>query len=309
MNLHASIDDLTVGVASVMLGDRRFFADSLESPPLVDAAAGAEAGISGIERETGEGSDPGPIQTVDVETQMGEYRAWYRVEKWVGTDYPAVIFHHGSGEDPFASGPLGVSSVQRIFDDSDEIPANVLVVRAPYHDRSARAYIGEMGALADFVGMLAASTAVVEGLVDDLHESGTPAVVISGISLGGWVTNLHRAVHGTAERYAPIFAGDRLAEVFASSAYRRVTAAEARDQPDRLRAVLDFEDAFEDAEAQVKGLLARHDRIVEFDVQKEAYGPEELVTMNEGHVTGALAAGWHRIHIEKALREAPAYTG
>ncbi|UWG46747.1 hypothetical protein HSRCO_0450 [Halanaeroarchaeum sp. HSR-CO] len=309
MNVHGSIDDLTVRLAGALLGDERFFRDSLESPPLVDAAA--DAAVDGMEFDGAARAVTGAatIQTVDAQTPTGEYQAWYRFEEWKGVGHPTVIFHHGSGEDPFASGMFGGTSVDRLFGDGEELRANVVVVRAPFHDRTAGEYVRRMGDLADFVGLLASSTAVIEALVARLHEMGTPAVVVSGISLGGWVTNLHRAVHGTAERYAPIFAGARLGEVFTSSAYRHMTAPNARESPDRLEAVLDFDGAFDRADAQVKGLLARHDRIVEYAVQKDAYAPDELVTMNYGHVTGSLSSEWHRVHLEKALREAPGYEG
>ncbi|MGM0398073.1 MAG: hypothetical protein ACQEQY_03685 [Halobacteriota archaeon] len=309
MNLHGSIDDLTIRLAGTLLGDERFFRDSLESPALVDAAAEAEVERLGFDGADGAATAAGTIQTVDAQTPTGEYQAWYRFEEWKGVDYPTVIFHHGSGEDPFASGMFGGTSVDRIFGDEEGVRANVVVVRAPFHERTAGEYVRRMGDLGDFVGVLASSTAVIEALVAALHEMGTPAVVVSGISLGGWVTNLHRAVHGTAERYAPIFAGARLGEVFTSSAYRHMTAPNARESPERLEAVLDFETAFDRADTAVKGLLARHDRIVEYDVQKGAYAPDELVTMNYGHVTGALASAWHRVHLEKALREAPGYEG
>lgn len=309
MNLHGSIDDLTVGLAGLVLRDERFFRESLESPPLLDVAADADVDGLGVDEVVGAPTEAGTVQSVDVRTPTGVYEAWYRFEEWRGVDHPTVIFHHGSGEDPFATGVIGGTSVDRIVDDGAGLRANVVVVRAPFHDRTAGEYVRRMGALADFVGLLASSTAVIEALVEGLHEVGTPAVVVSGISLGGWVTNLHRAVHGSAQRYSPIFAGARLGEVFASSAYRRVTAPEAREHPERLTTVLDFEEAFSRAEAQVKGLLARHDRIVEYAVQKDAYEPAELVTMGYGHVTGSLAAAWHRVHLEKAVREAPAYRG
>ena len=73
---------------------------------------------------------------------------------------------------------------------------------------------------------------------------GTRKSVVSGISLGGWITNLHRACYDTADEYRPIFAGAALDRLFVDSAYRKLTGKDALEHPDRLTDCLNFEDAF-----------------------------------------------------------------
>lgn len=251
--------------------------------------------------------DPEGVHQVTVETPNGSFEAAYGAVRWVGPRAPTVLYHHGSGEDPFGSGPLHSTSVDRIFDVSFDVAANVVAVRAPFHDRSSREYATAMGELSNFVGMVASSSALVEALVAELWESGSSAVVVSGISLGGWVTTLHRAVSGSAALYAPIFAGDRLGELFVSSAYRSMTGERARANPDRLRAVLDFDVAFAAGDGPVSALLGRYDRIVEYGVQRWAFRDEALTTIDYGHVTGSLASGALREHVVRAVRTAPGH--
>lgn len=310
MNFHATIDDVTARTAAAALGSKKLFANDLEAPSLVEAAENAETDVRSLSfaTETADDAaadDEGP-RSVDVQTPAGEFRAWFDVWNWRGTHAPTVVYHHGSGENPFGGGVVERSSANRIFGDGNAIPANVVVVRAPFHDRSTRAYAEAMGDLANFVGMVAASTAVVDDVVAALHDAGSPSVVVSGLSLGGWVTNLHRTVRASAEAYVPMFAGARFADVFLESSYRRLTAKRALERPERLREVLSFQEAFEAADPLVIALLARHDRYVRYDVQRREYAAADLTTIDYGHVTGALATGELRSHVVGAVRTAPA---
>ncbi|MFB6132603.1 MAG: hypothetical protein ABEJ44_04270 [Halanaeroarchaeum sp.] len=315
MNLHATIDDVTARAAATALGGKKCFAEDLDAPTLLETAEEAETDVRSLSfdpkpaagpNEDAAAEDGGP-RSIDVQTPAGEFRAWFDVWHWRGTHAPTVIYHHGSGEDPFGGALLGRSSAARLFGDDVAMPANVVVVRAPFHDLSKRAYADAMGDLGNLVGMVAASTAVVEDVVAALHDAGSPAIVVSGLSLGGWVTNLHRAVRGSAEAYAPMLAGARFADVFLESSYRHLTAEGPLERPERLRHALGFEKSFEDAESRVSALLARHDRYVRYDVQRRAYAPADVKTIEYGHVTGALATGALRDHVAEAVRTAPAH--
>ena len=302
MNHHGILDVATVRLSGALLGSKKFFAESLESPPIADAVADATTTDS-IAPKSEE------VQTVEVETPTGTYEAGYRAWRWRGEGASTIVFHHGSGENPFDLGRFSPNSVRRLFPEDEPTPANVIAVRAPFHDGSATAYARAMGNLRDFVGMLAASTGLVEALVSELHDGGSPAVVVSGISLGGWVSTLHRAVHGSAELYAPIFAGDRLGEMFVSSAYRHMTGNPARERPDTVREKLDFEEAYAEADSPTKPVLARYDRIIEYDVQRPAFDGTDLEVIDYGHVTGSLQSTRLREHVIEAVTEAPGYGG
>nr|WP_233340927.1 hypothetical protein [Haloprofundus sp. MHR1] len=299
-NIHELTDIMTVRLSGLLLHDTKFFARSIESEPLLDVAADAKTSVSDI---TTAGQ-----HDVHVDTPLGTFRSSYMPWQWLGPNRPTLIYHHGSGEQPFDFGRFGSNSFRRLFvQTGEDVPANIIAVRAPFHDGSSMEYARAMGDLENFVGMLAASVGLIEALTVRTTEQTTGPVVAAGISLGGWAVNLHRATFDTADRYVPIFAGASVAEVFTSSAYRWLTAESARCQPERLREVLDFEDAFTTIDANdCTPLLARYDRIIEFDRHRSSYEGMPLSITNTGHVTGALATKTLREHISNALTGGPA---
>lgn len=294
MNVHEAVDVGTVALGGLLLRDAKFFARSVESPPLVAVAADATAPVDHVDRAG--------RHDVTVETPVGDFAAAYLPWQWRGAEYPTLVYHHGSGERPFDLGRFSSNSFRRLFVGSErEVPANLVAVRAPFHDRSNGEYARAMGDLENFVGMLAASTALVEALAERARERTDGPVVASGISLGGWVVNLHRACFGTVDRYVPLFAGAALGDVFVSSVYRKLTADVARSRPDLLRDTLDFEGAFGAVDADdCEPLLARYDRIVEFDRQRPSYDGLPLAVLDKGHVTGSLATAALRNHVVSA---------
>jgi len=295
MNSHELLDVGTVRISALLLRDAKFFARSLDSRPLVEVASDTEVDVDHLDR-AGE-------QTVTVDTPVGAFEAAYMPWQWLGPDYPTLIYHHGSGERPFDFGRFSSNSFRRLFVATDEaIPANLVAVRAPFHDGSNVDYARAMGELENFVGMLAASVGLVDGIATRASERTSGPVLASGISLGGWAVNLHRACFDTVDRYAPIFAGAALGEMFVSSVYRKMTADPARRRPDHLREVLDFEEEFRSVEAaNCASLLARYDRIVEYDRQRPAYAGRSLSVLEKGHVTGSLATDRLREHVLRAL--------
>lgn len=293
--IHELVDIGTVRASALLLRDSKFFARSLDSRPLVEVANESEAGVDGL-RSAGE-------QTVPVDTPMGTFEAAYMPWQWRGPDYPTLIYHHGSGERPFDFGRFSSNSFRRVVAAADEaIPANVVVVRAPFHDGSNTEYARAMGDLENFVGMLAASVALIDALATRATDRTSSPVLASGISLGGWAVNLHRACFDTVDRYAPIFAGDALGEMFVSSVYRKMIAGPAQRRPEHLREVLDFTEEFRAVgAANCAPLLARYDRIIEYDRQRPAYAGTPLSVLDTGHVTGSLATDRLRNHILRVL--------
>ncbi|MFC4249258.1 hypothetical protein ACFOZ7_20390 [Natribaculum luteum] len=296
MKHHELLDVATVRSSALLLRNAKFFARSVDAPPITDVAAGTRVRVDDV-------SSAG-VQEVVVETPVGEFEAAYLPWQWRGTEYPTLLYHHGSGERPFDFGRFSSNSFRRLFVSSDrEVPANVVAVRAPFHDRSSVEYARAMGDLENFVGMLAASVGLLEALAERVREQGSPGVVASGISLGGWAVNIHRACVGGLERYAPIFAGAALGEMFVSSVYRKMTGERARANPDRLRNVLDFEGAFAAGDADdCSPLLARYDRIIEFERQRGIYDDHPMAVIEKGHVTGSLATETLRGHVLEAIR-------
>lgn len=149
-------------------------------------------------------------------------------------------------------------------------------LRARFHNGTHGQYMRTIGSLQAFVSMIAVSTAPVEALVGELRRRGSPHVAVSGISLRGWVANLHRAVFDSASCYVPIFAGPALSGVF-----------------------LDFEERFRRVpDRNVFPLLARHDQFVRFDRQSLSYDGHPVEAIEAGHVTGSLSHAELRRHLD-----------
>lgn len=291
MNPHAAIDVGTVKLSALLLRDAKFFARTVDAEPLVDVAADATVDV-------GDPTTAGGHE-VTVDTPLGAFDAAYLPWQWVGADAPTLIYHHGSGERPFDFGRFSSNSFRRLFVESDErVPANVIAVRAPFHAGSNVEYARAMGDLENFVGMLAASAGLVEALAIRVGDRSAQPVLAAGISLGGFVTNVHRACFDHVDAYIPIFAGAALADLFVSSAYRALVADSARRQSARLRETLDFVDSFTAVDdTDCYPLLARHDQFVAFDRQRPSYDGLPLSVLDKGHVTGSLATSALRDHV------------
>ena len=296
MNTHELFDIGTIRVSALLLGDAKFFARSLDARPLVEVAAESETTVNNLSR-AGE-------RTVTVDTPVGAFEAAYLPWQWFGPDRPTIIYHHGSGERPFDFGRVGSNSFRRLFVAADRtVPANLVAVRAPFHDRSNADYARAMGDLENFVGMLAASVGLIDALATRAGDRTSSPILASGISLGGWAVNLHRACFDAVDRYVPILAGAALGEMFVSSVYRKMTAEPVRRRPDHLREVLDFEEEFTAVGADdCSPLLARYDRIVEYDRQRPSYEGMPLSVLERGHVTGSLATDRLREHVRSVLQ-------
>ena len=119
------------------------------------------------------------------------------------------------------------------------------------------------------------------------------------------MTNLHRAYCHSADSYAPMMAGAALDAVFTRSAYRRMTGRAAREHPEVLRRVLNFEDAFAAAPGDnVAALLMRYDAIIVYERQRRCYDPASLTVRDRGHTTGALDRAAMRAFLHARLPNA-----
>jgi len=131
-----------------------------------------------------------------------------------------------------------------------------------------------------------------------LRSDGSGPVIVAGISLGGWSTNLHHAAFASADASAPIFAGAALAETF-------LTAAGALAAPELVRAALNFEASFAQGDqGRVHPLLARHDQYIDLDRQSASYVGVDLHVIEAGHVTGTLDAARLRAHLLEVVSAA-----
>lgn len=296
MNLHSGVDRFTARLGGFFARGDRFFAREVESLPLAAV----------IDRTRFEVPPPVGEQTCEfpVATPVGTLDAGYRTARWLGVSAPTLIYLQGSGERAFDFSARGKNTFRSVLlDAAPPLPANLIVVRAPFHGGSQREYARAMGRLGNFTAMLAVLVKTAEGLVTHLRGIGGGPVVLTGISLGGWATNMHATYLGGADLYAPLLAGTALAELFLDSSYRRMTAADALNQPDVLRAALNFEADFA-ARAparRVRPLLARHDQFIRCERQRASYGGVRVAFIERGHVTAAASPALLRRHLDDAL--------
>lgn len=296
MNKHIFADQLTIGIASLLTGKRKFFSKNLH-------AHSFEEHLHYLDLRVPELIQEGEFE-LKVNTFCGELDPAIKVVQWLGYDYPIIIYHHGNNERPFDFSDNAKNTFYQIFMRwPRSIPANLILVRAPYHNGKLRHYQEKMTELNNFMAMLAVSIRVIEGIVKQFRRRSQKAVLVTGISLGGWVTNLHRAYFNTARAYIPIMAGARLGEVFVSSPYRKLSGKIVLKNPEKVREKLNFFQKFRlVTSSNLYPMLARHDQYIEYYVQKPAYNGFPLRTIDTGHITGTLRPYLSREHILEVLQ-------
>ena len=289
MNKHALIDSIPSSLAAYMFSSRKMFRESIDSPSYVELLETTTLKCPSI---NGEG-----FYELQADTLTGKLDPAFHIAQWKGHSYPTLIYHHGNNERPFHNYGFGKNTFKRIFlSIKEDIPANLIVVRAPYHC-CLRTYLREMGKLSTLTALMIVSVKVFETLVDYASKKGS-SIVISGISLGGWVTNLHRTFFNSADLYIPMLAGTIPSDVFSNSIYRKLTADLAHDNQAAIEETLDFKEQFvKHSDDNVLPLLARYDQVMRYNEQKESYGDCAVAVMERGHFTGSLASTEIRNHI------------
>ncbi|MFI7495114.1 hypothetical protein ACH9D2_10395 [Kocuria sp. M4R2S49] len=287
---HAALDRAATLGGALLPDHRKYFGETTDGATVAEHLAELSVEAPSVTRE-GE-------QELRARTRAGVLDPACMVVRWCGPDRPTVILHHGNNERPFAFGRTAKNTLGRAVLVPEPPDANVFLLRAPFHAGSLREFLGAMGSLDRFTAMLATSVALADLVGRSARAEGSPRVVLSGVSLGGWVVNLHRTHHNTADAYVPVFAGAALAEVFLTSAYRRLTSRRAQADQERIRRLLDFEDAFTAVPgANVAAMLARYDQYVDYDRQRPCYGDRPVTVLRRGHVTGSLATAPLREHV------------
>lgn len=296
MSVHAWLDKAVVSLGGLYGDSVRFFREGVQGPALPDAVAATEVAF--------EPQGPGREQTVPV--GCGSIEATTRVARihWEGPDRPTLIFHHGSGEHAYTR------RLARTIPAGCREGVNLLAISAPFNE-DARRYLHGVGSLRRFVFMLAASVRTAEAVRVWLVGQGCVRTVLAGISLGGWVTNLHAACFASMTSYRPIFAGAALDDLFVNTPYRKLLASGARSRAAELSIALNFEDRFvRDAPRErVHALLARFDQFIRFPRQRGIYLPGQVRVLEKGHVTGSLDTPALRAHLIDGLSGASGRPG
>ncbi len=295
VNKHERNDNITARISKMVFRKNGFFRNSVEGPSFSDHI---NAGRVIVPRINGEG-----IHELQVETLTGPLEAAFEVARWRGDGYPTVIFHHGNNERPFDRSRWAKNTFRNIFLKDEEFDANLIVVRAPFHDGSLKNYLQKIGQISDFMAMISASVTISEAIIKSIREVSDKPIVVSGISLGGWVTNLHHAFFGSADLYVPMLAGARLGHVFTSSAYSVLTSPRGLRDKDHIEALLDFQAIYRNADASKSmPLLALYDKFIVHDVQAESYKGVGIKVIERGHVTATLDDTALRDHIRDSFQ-------
>ncbi len=296
MNKHIFFDNLTANIGALVSGSKKFFTESTDSQSFEELIRSTELTVPEINSE-------GTYEIRATSTITGELDPAFRVEKWIGDDYPSIIYHHGNNERPFDYRKRAKNSFMDIFVKArDKFEANLIVVRAPFHNSSLKEYQEKMMHLGNFMAMISASVNMNESIIEKLKEKSNAPIITCGISLGGWVTNLHRSYYNSSTVYVPLLAGTFLGELFLKSKYRKLASDLVFQQHEKIRHLLNFNgDFFKVTDENVYPLLAIYDRYIEYDVQKKSYEGHPVKTIGNGHVTGSLNTSALRSHVLKVL--------
>jgi hypothetical protein len=296
MNKHVFLDNLTATIGTIISGKMKFFSESIESDSFINH-------INSVKITIPEFSAEGTFEA-EARTKAGKLDPAFRIEKWLGFDYPTIIYHHGNNERPFDYRKSAKNTFLNIFIKAkDKFLCNLIVVRSPFHNNSLKAYQLKVARLANFMAMLSVSAVLTESIIKQIRTKSEAPVLTCGISLGGWVTNLHRSIFNSSTAYIPLMAGTFLGELFLESKYRRLTSDLALLNPEKIRHHLNFNTLFDKVtDKNVYPVLAVYDQFILFKTQNNSYPGHPVKTFEAGHVTGALSAGYFRKHILATLR-------
>ncbi|HKK67421.1 MAG TPA: hypothetical protein VJ946_04390 [Bacteroidales bacterium] len=297
MNRHSILDNLSIDIRALFARRQRMFSESAESPTPSSLLETATLEIPEL-KEVG-------THRVEISMQTGKYYADFRIEKWLGSEFPTIIYHHGNNERPLEYGTSAKSSFYHIFVKHEkQFECNLIVIRAPFHDLTYREHQEKLRKLENCVSMFVASTRLVEALVQKIRLHNPNRLFVSGLSLGGFVSNYHRAKYNTADVYIPMLAGTMLGDLFTNGRYKKFTALKDNGTREKVRRLMNFKDEFDAVKDEnVYPVLALYDRYVEYKVQKHSYQGCPLEVVKTGHLTGVIHFDALRRHVLHVLKK------
>jgi hypothetical protein len=294
MNIHALCDTISIRSTEVLVVGSKLFTKSVSSPTYAQHLNGItlkHSPINGIGR-----------YEVEAETLAGKLNPAFLVQQWKGEEYPTLIYHHGNLERPFNFHWYMKNTFRDIFMHRGQpVEANLIALRAPYHKGSYIRYARNIGHLTNFIAMLSVSVRLIEDLIFHFKNRTKGQVIVAGISLGGLAANLHRTYFNSADVYIPLCAGASLADVFTTSAYRKVINI-VYENEQAIKDIIDFEEEFRKVTTDnIFPLLARYDQLFRFERQMESYAGYPVEVVDKGHWTAALSSRDLRRHILRVI--------
>jgi len=263
-------------LSGLLMGRKKFFHKGAESMPLGDIIAKSKADGE-VALTTGK-------HTINVHTPYGILKAGYFVMRRPRGG-PTIIYHHGSGEYPC------YGSFRRIVGPIKEVGA--IGVCAPFHNRYG-GLISAGASLSTYTAMVGSSTVVVEALVKRIKGEMSSKVVVSGLSLGGFVSVFHSAFFSGSDVYVPLLGGAYLGSALVDGYYRYLVS-----DPDKIssvvKGVLDVDMPL--SVENIYPLFGLYDGIVMPEIQSRPFKDDHISYIPRGHIWGSVAYSFLRNHI------------
>ena len=291
MNIHSFLDNFIVKMMKAVAGKRRIFSKSIESPsfaelmPLISLKVPKMDGVG--------------IYQVEAQTPAGLMNPAFKVQQWLGNNFPTIIYHHGNSERPFKIRRFARNTFFKIFINTDNpVEANLIALCSPMHNIPVKVYQQKLTELINFTASFAVMTKLVEELVIQIKANSQKPVIVSGISFGGFVTNLHRAFFDSADTYIPILAGSSMEKSFLDSGFYELASDLVKDNPEKMKKTLNFDEQFMcNDKNNIFPLLGKYDQFVRLEKHLECYEKHPVNIIERGHLTTAFSPEIMRNHI------------
>lgn len=287
MNIHKFVDNFSMCIAGKTV-KKKYFSKNVSSRKVKDWFEVLMLEIPSIDAE-------GHHQ-IKVEYDGCVHVAGIHIDQWQGKDYPTIIYHHGAAE-----GSYDFSFKRILTKHKSDIKANLIGIQALFN-HSNKQFMDSISNLSSYTMMLAASVLMVEQIIKNLRLTSDSRIIVTGTSLGGFVTNLHYTYYNSADRYVPLLAGARIGDALMDSAYSNVMSEYGKSKSKDVIEILNFDQDFRKRnQNNLFPLLASHDQIVEFSVQSQDYDKTKIESIPFGHSTGATRYELLRKHILKHM--------
>ena len=285
LNRHTVIDK-TLLLAARLMG-KPFFRTSVEGPSFQEH-------FDAMTVEAEAAPEPGYYPAVAAGLD-GEQKAGYRILHWSGPSAPTLLYNQGGAETPFDK------TAWRMYPKEARPGYNVIAVQAACQG-SVKELNTAFASLSTYTAMLVFAVKLNQWLIDSDLVRSSPAIAVSGYSLGGFVTNRHHMMYDSADVYVPFVAGTRHGDIFLTTIQ---SGAPARAAPHAVRSRLNFYDAWmERQHTNVFPVMGRYDQLNRLEVQGPSYGDMPLTVWDGGHLYGVIHPGMIRDEIESRLNAA-----
>ena len=273
----SSVDIFFLKLSGLLMGRKKFFHKGVESMPLWDIAEKSE--VEGeISLTTGK-------YTLYVHTPYGTLKAGYFVMRRPREGMSTIIYHHGSGEYPC------YGSFRRIVKPIKGVGA--IGICAPFHERYG-GLIRAGASLSTYTAMVAASILVVEATLRKIKTDFHGRVLVSGLSLGGFVSVFHSAFFGGADVYVPLLGGAYLGSALVDSYYRYLISTAVKDTG-IVKDVLDVRNPL--PVEKIYPLFGLYDGVVIPHIQARPFKRDHISYIPRGHIMGSVSYTLLRKHI------------